>query len=49
MRNDNGDLVFRLMHELVAEAFLRNPDGKTKVRHRDGNKNNSADNLEWCD
>jgi hypothetical protein len=50
LENDNGDLVCRLIHELVAETFLPNPDGKTKVRHKDGNKkNNSAANLEWCD
>jgi hypothetical protein len=50
LKNDNGDFVRRLVHELVAETFLPNPDGKTKVRHKDGKKkNNSAANLEWCD
>jgi hypothetical protein len=37
------------VHQLVANAFIPNPDNYTCINHKDGNKlNNSVDNLEWC-
>ncbi len=40
--------IREFIHRLVANTFVENPEGKTEVNHKDGNReNNCADNLEW--
>ena len=45
----NGKRYMRLVHRLVADAFLPNPDNLPQINHIDGNNsNNKLSNLEWC-
>ena len=42
--------LFKYVHDLVAEAFIPNPNHYTEINHIDENKgNNFYLNLEWCD
>ena len=46
----NGEVKKYLIHRLVAEAYIPNPEGLPQVNHKDENKeNNCLQNLEWCD
>ena len=44
----DGKRYWKRVHQLVAEAFLPNPDHLPQIDHKDGNYlNNYADNLRW--
>lgn len=46
----NGNRKNKVIHRIVAEAFLDNHKSLTCVNHKDENKlNNCVENLEWCD
>ena len=37
------------VHQLIADAFLPNPNNYNSINHKDGNtENNHVANLEWC-
>lgn len=47
--NEFGIRKKLLLHRLVAQAFIPNPNNLPEVNHKDKNtKNPKADNLEWC-
>lgn len=46
----NGKRKIKLIHRLVLEAFVENPNNLPEVNHKDENpSNNELSNLEWCD
>ena len=46
--NTKAPKMNRLIHRMVAQTFLDNPDNKPVVNHKDTNiLNNHVDNLEW--
>lgn len=45
----NGNIKTYLIHRLVAETFIPNPNKLKEINHKDENKNNNhVNNLEWC-
>lgn len=50
LTHDTQGKVNRLVHRLVAEAFIPNPDKFPDVDHVDGDKNNNKlSNLKWIE
>lgn len=45
----DGKHHYFYIHQLVARAYIPNPNGYKMINHKDGNKtNNTVENLEWC-
>lgn len=45
----DGKRTIRMLHRVVAEAFIPNPNDLPFINHKDENpQNNNVENLEWC-
>ena len=45
----DGKRVTKLVHRLIAQAFIPNPEELPQINHKDSDRtNNNVSNLEWC-
>ena len=45
----DGKRTMKVVHRLVAQTFIPNPDNLPEVNHKNGDrKNNNVENLKWC-
>lgn len=45
----NGKRISKLVHRLIAQTWIENPNNYPEIDHKDNNpKNNCVENLQWC-